>query len=142
MGRRHEDDDRQIKRWLAMKRHVNQMKKNCMPCDENCRRKQRQALLHWHMTVGVPSTRYSSLRVNGSRVARDLPNRAAGLGFEPRVAQIQSLACYHYTTPQLYSGPCAVWRLVLYRALHWYRMLPLHHPAKNIDRKAKTVINN
>ena len=25
---------------------------------------------------------------------------AAGLGFEPRISQIQSLACYHYTTRQ------------------------------------------
>lgn len=47
MGRRHKDDNRQIKRWLAMKRHVIQVKKNCLPYDENCRRKQRQALLHW-----------------------------------------------------------------------------------------------
>lgn len=47
MGRRHEDDDRQIKRWAAMKRHVTQVKNNCMPSDESCRRKQRQALLHW-----------------------------------------------------------------------------------------------
>lgn len=47
MGRRHEDDDRQIKRWLAIKRHASQIEKNCMPYDENCRRKQRQALLHW-----------------------------------------------------------------------------------------------
>lgn len=47
MGRRHEDDDRQIKRFLAMKRHVSQIINNCMPYDEACRRKQRQALLHW-----------------------------------------------------------------------------------------------
>jgi len=47
MGRRHEDDDRQIKRWRAMKRHVSQVKKNCIPCDVNCCKKQRQALLHW-----------------------------------------------------------------------------------------------
>ncbi len=47
MGRRHEDDDRQIKRWFAIQRHASQIKKNCMPYDENCRRKQRQALLHW-----------------------------------------------------------------------------------------------
>ena len=47
MGRRHEDDERQIKRWLGMKRHVSQIKNNCMPYDENCRKKQRQALLHW-----------------------------------------------------------------------------------------------
>lgn len=47
MGRRHEDDDRQIKRWLAIKRHVSQIKKNCRPQDPNCRIKQRQVLLHW-----------------------------------------------------------------------------------------------
>jgi hypothetical protein len=37
-----------------------------------------------------------------------LPNTAAGLGFGPRLALIQSQACYHYTTRQLYSGPFAV----------------------------------
>lgn len=47
MGRRHEDDDRQIKRWLAMKRHISQIRNNCMPHDQNCRRRQRQAVLHW-----------------------------------------------------------------------------------------------
>lgn len=47
MGRRTEDDERQIKRWLAMTRHIAQLKKNCVPGDLNCRRKQRQALLHW-----------------------------------------------------------------------------------------------
>ncbi len=47
MGRRHKDDERQIKRWLAMRRHVKQVRNNCAPCDENCRRRQRQALLHW-----------------------------------------------------------------------------------------------
>ena len=31
MGRRTIDDDRQIKRWKAMKRHVAQVKKNCKP---------------------------------------------------------------------------------------------------------------
>jgi len=47
MGRRHEDDTRQIKRWWAMRRHVTQIKNNCAPLDINCRRRQRQSLLHW-----------------------------------------------------------------------------------------------
>lgn len=48
MGRRIKDEDeRQIKRWLAIKRHLIQLKKNCKPHDLDCRRKQRQALLHW-----------------------------------------------------------------------------------------------
>lgn len=47
MGRRHDDDERQIKRWLAMKRHISQIKNNCLPYDESCRKKQRQAVLHW-----------------------------------------------------------------------------------------------
>lgn len=47
MGRRCPDDARQIRRWKAMKRHVAQIKKYCAPGDWSCRRKQRQALLHW-----------------------------------------------------------------------------------------------
>jgi len=47
MGRRHEDDNRQIRRWKAIKRHIAQIKNHCFPRDWNCRRKQRQALLHW-----------------------------------------------------------------------------------------------
>ncbi len=47
MGRRSTDDERQIKRYLAMRRHIAQIKNNCRPGDVFCRRKQRQALLHW-----------------------------------------------------------------------------------------------
>ena len=48
MGRRIIDEDiRQIKRWRAIKRHVGAVKKNCNSGDLNCRKKQRQALLHW-----------------------------------------------------------------------------------------------
>ncbi len=41
------EDERQIKRWLALKRHISQIQKNCKPGDLSCRRKQRQAVLHW-----------------------------------------------------------------------------------------------
>lgn len=47
MGRRHEDDKRQIKRWRAMVRHLHQIVNNCEQGDFDCRKKQRQALLHW-----------------------------------------------------------------------------------------------
>jgi len=47
LGRRSEDDERQIKRWKAIKRHVAQLKKNCGKSDFSCRPVQRQALLHW-----------------------------------------------------------------------------------------------
>lgn len=47
MGRRHEDDLRQIKRWKAIVRHIVQIKKNCYQKDWSCRKKQRQAVLHW-----------------------------------------------------------------------------------------------
>ncbi len=48
MGRRlPAEDERQIKRWLAMRRHIAQLRKNCRRGDFGCRRKQRQTLLHW-----------------------------------------------------------------------------------------------
>ena len=47
MGRRCADDQRQIKRWKAMTRHIAQVCKNCHVKDLTCRPKQRQALLHW-----------------------------------------------------------------------------------------------
>ena len=53
MGRRHEDDERQIKRWKAIRRHIAQIKKNCEVGDLGCRRKQRQAVLHWAYNANV-----------------------------------------------------------------------------------------
>ncbi len=48
MGRRiPKEDDRQIKRWVNMRRHITQIANNCRPGDIFCRRKQRQAVLHW-----------------------------------------------------------------------------------------------
>jgi hypothetical protein len=48
MGRRMADEDaRQIGRWKAIRRHVRQIQKHCEPGDLLCRRRQRQALLHW-----------------------------------------------------------------------------------------------
>ena len=48
MGRRTpEEDHRQISRWKAMRRHVRQVERHCEPGDTMCRKRQRQALLHW-----------------------------------------------------------------------------------------------
>jgi hypothetical protein len=48
MGRRIPDEDnRQIKRWKNMKRHISQLTYACQPGDYSCRPRQRQALLHW-----------------------------------------------------------------------------------------------
>ena len=42
-----EEDQRQIKRWKAIRRHLAAIRKNCPPGALDCRRKQRQAALHW-----------------------------------------------------------------------------------------------
>jgi hypothetical protein len=48
MGRRMPaEDQRQISRWRAMRRHVQQIRRHCEPGDPFCRPRQRQALIHW-----------------------------------------------------------------------------------------------
>ncbi len=47
MGRRTRDDRRQIRRWRAVARHVAAIRKHCDKGDVDCRRRQRQAVLHW-----------------------------------------------------------------------------------------------
>jgi hypothetical protein len=46
-GRRHPDDERQIKRWKAIRRHIAQISHNCRSGDQFCRPRQRQAILQW-----------------------------------------------------------------------------------------------
>ncbi len=41
------EDERQIKRWIAIRRHAAQLRSKCRPRDYDCNRRQRQALLHW-----------------------------------------------------------------------------------------------
>jgi hypothetical protein len=41
------EDQRQIGRWRAFRRHAAQVERNCEPGDPFCRPKQRQALLQW-----------------------------------------------------------------------------------------------
>jgi len=47
LGRRCIDDERQIKRWRAVRRHIAQIRNNCPPLELDCHPRQRQALLHW-----------------------------------------------------------------------------------------------
>jgi len=41
------EDDRQISRWKAFRRHMTQVQRHCEPGDPYCRPRQRQALLQW-----------------------------------------------------------------------------------------------
>lgn len=47
MGRRSDDDERQIRRWRAIARHIAAIRKHCRRGDLSCRPRQRQAVLHW-----------------------------------------------------------------------------------------------
>jgi hypothetical protein len=47
IGRRTDDDARQVARWRAMTRHASALQKHCAKGDLDCRPVQRQALLHW-----------------------------------------------------------------------------------------------
>ncbi len=48
LGRRiPKEDERQIKRWQMIRRHIVQLQKHCTRGDRECRPVQRQALLHW-----------------------------------------------------------------------------------------------
>lgn len=41
------EDERQIKRWIAMRRHLSQIRNSCRVHDYTCHTRQRQAVLHW-----------------------------------------------------------------------------------------------
>ena len=47
IGRRTADDARQIRRWRAIARHIAAIRRHCEMGDRECRRRQRQAVLHW-----------------------------------------------------------------------------------------------
>jgi hypothetical protein len=76
MGRRCPDDDRQIGRWRAMKRHLAQVEAHCWPGQFSCRRRQRQALLHWaydSRRIGLEPSRASSrTRARGRRAVQSV----------------------------------------------------------------------
>lgn len=42
-----QEDERQIGRWRAFRRHAAQVRRHCEPADPFCRPRQRQALLQW-----------------------------------------------------------------------------------------------
>jgi hypothetical protein len=46
-GRRTVDDERQIGRWRAIRRHIAQIRNGCPQLALDCRPRQRQAVLHW-----------------------------------------------------------------------------------------------
>ena len=48
MGRRCDDDERQIKRWKAMTRHIAQIRGGCIKGDLGCRKRQRQETESWN----------------------------------------------------------------------------------------------
>jgi hypothetical protein len=75
MGRRTADDARQIRRWRAIARHVAAIRKHCEPGDLECRRRQRQAVLHWaydsrKISEGPPLGLFGGWRIASSS-ARD-----------------------------------------------------------------------